>query len=56
MTGVGTKVMVLGKKFEPEKDETYKTIVQVENKTKEIETKIKEISVEVLLFYCQAQT
>ena len=39
--------MILGKKFDPENDNDYKRIVEVENKAVIMEKKIDEVSTEV---------
>ena len=39
--------MILGKKFDPENDNDYKRIVEVENKAVIMKNKIDEVSTEV---------
>jgi len=46
-TGVGSRIMILGKKFEAESDADYKVIIQVENKAKDMEEKSEEISIQI---------
>ena len=45
--GVGNKLMVLGKKFDPASDESYKQLISVESKAVNAEKKVSEIAVEL---------
>ena len=47
MPGVGNKLMVLGKKFDPASDESYKQLISVESKAVNAEKKVSEIAVEL---------
>ena len=40
--------MILGKKFDPAQDDAFKVILEVENKAKNVEKKIDEVSIEVV--------
>ena len=41
--------MILGKKYDPEQEDAYREIVEMENKCKNIEKKIDEVGIEVVL-------
>ena len=41
--------MILGKKYDPEQEESYKEILELEKKCKNIEKKMFEVSDEVML-------
>ena len=40
--------MILGKKYDPEQEDAYREIVEMENKCKNIEKKIDEVGIEVI--------
>jgi len=44
----GSKVMILGKKYDPEQEESYKEILELEKKCKNVERKMLEVSDEVM--------
>eukprot|EP00092_Neocalanus_flemingeri_P033851 GFUD01036812.1.p1 GENE.GFUD01036812.1~~GFUD01036812.1.p1 ORF type:complete len:203 (+),score=39.63 GFUD01036812.1:44-652(+) len=46
-TGIGSKLMILGKKYDPENEDDYKQIVELENKSKNIEHKVDEVLTEI---------
>eukprot|EP00092_Neocalanus_flemingeri_P043173 GFUD01047510.1.p1 GENE.GFUD01047510.1~~GFUD01047510.1.p1 ORF type:complete len:163 (+),score=19.63 GFUD01047510.1:41-529(+) len=48
-TGIGSKLMILGKKYDPENEDDYKQIVELENKSKNIEHKVDEVATEVAI-------
>ena len=41
--------MILGKKYDPEQEDAYREIVEMETKCKNIEKKIDEVGIEVIL-------
>jgi len=43
----GSKVMILGKKYDPEQEEAYKEILELEKKCKNVERKMLEVSDEI---------
>jgi len=43
----GSKVMILGKKYDPEQEESYKEILELEKKCKNVERKMLEVSEEI---------
>jgi len=43
----GSKVMILGKKYDPEQEESYKEILELEKKCKNVERKMLEVSDEI---------
>ena len=45
--GVGTKLMLLGKKYDPEGETCYKDIIAVETKAANLELKINEVKLEL---------
>jgi len=43
----GSKVMILGKKYDPEQEESYKEILELEKRCKNVERKMLEVSDEI---------
>ena len=43
----GSKLMILGKRYDPEQEEAYREILELEKKCKSIEKKVEEVAQEV---------
>eukprot|EP00090_Calanus_glacialis_P004706 TRINITY_DN13542_c0_g1_i1.p1 TRINITY_DN13542_c0_g1~~TRINITY_DN13542_c0_g1_i1.p1 ORF type:complete len:115 (+),score=41.86 TRINITY_DN13542_c0_g1_i1:45-389(+) len=43
----GSKLMILGKRYDPEQEEAYREILELEKKCKSIENRMEEVSKEV---------
>ena len=43
----GSKLMILGKRYDPEQEEAYREILELERKCKSIENKMEEVAKEV---------
>ena len=43
----GSKLMILGKRYDPEQEEAYREILELEKKCKSIENRMEEVSNEV---------
>ena len=52
----GSKLMILGKRYDPEQEEAYREILELEKKCKSIENKMEEVSKEVNVENCSHKT
>ena len=48
--------MILGKKYDPEQEEAYREILELEKKCKNIENKMEDVSKEVNVENCSHKT